>query len=201
MKRVGRIGTACVDLVRGRIATFCIWLLTAFIMRDPMMRHDARLSIRRAFTHREMRGAGRSAPAGPNLKQTKFFWFQQAVRARLQRMKTTNAITIRAPLPAIFAAASDLARWPDFLPHYRYNRFLSPMPWGGIVKMSAVRSGIPTTWISDYRVDTEQCQLHFKHLRSALNATRGMDRHLELHRDAGGRAWWKLRTNWICVGR
>jgi hypothetical protein len=89
-------------------------------------------------------------------------------------MKTTNTITIRAPLPAIFAAASDLARWPDFLPHYRYNRFLSPMPWGGIVKMSAVRSGIPTTWVSIYRVDTEHCQLHFEHLRATLNATRGM---------------------------
>jgi ribosome-associated toxin RatA of RatAB toxin-antitoxin module len=89
-------------------------------------------------------------------------------------MKTVNVINIRAPLPAIFAAASDLARWPDFLPHYRYNRMLSPMPWGGIVKMSAVRSGIPTTWISIYRVDTEHCQLHFEHLRSTLNATRGM---------------------------
>jgi hypothetical protein len=89
-------------------------------------------------------------------------------------MKTTNTITIRAPLPTIFATASDLARWPDFLPHYRYNRFLSPMPWGGIVKMSAGRSGIPTTWISIYRVDTEHCQLHFEHLRATLNATRGM---------------------------
>ncbi len=89
-------------------------------------------------------------------------------------MKTVNAITIRAPLPAIFATASDLARWPDFLPHYRYNRFLSPMPWGGIVKMSAVRSGIPTTWVSVYRVDADRCQLHFEHLRSTLNATRGM---------------------------
>jgi ribosome-associated toxin RatA of RatAB toxin-antitoxin module len=61
-------------------------------------------------------------------------------------MRTVNTITIRAPLATIFATASDLARWPDFLPHYRYNRFLSAMPWGGIVKMSAVRSGIPTTW-------------------------------------------------------
>ncbi len=89
-------------------------------------------------------------------------------------MKTVNAITIKAPLPAIFATASDLARWPDFRAHYRYNRFLSPMPWGGIVKMSAVRSGIPTTWVSVYRVDAEHCQLHFEHLRATLNATRGM---------------------------
>jgi hypothetical protein len=62
-------------------------------------------------------------------------------------MKTTNTITIRAPLAKIFATASDLPRWPDFLSHYRYNRFLSPMPWGGIVKMAAVRSGIPTAWV------------------------------------------------------
>jgi ribosome-associated toxin RatA of RatAB toxin-antitoxin module len=89
-------------------------------------------------------------------------------------MRTSNVVTIRAPLYQIFTVASDLARWPDFLPHYRYNRFLSSMPWGGIVKMSAVRTVIPTTWISEYRIDAENYQLHFKHLKSALNATRGM---------------------------
>lgn len=89
-------------------------------------------------------------------------------------MRTSNVITIQAPLDVIYSVASDLARWPDFLSHYRYNRFLSPMPWGGIVKMSAVRTGIPTTWISEYRIDTDNCQLYFRHLRSAFNATRGM---------------------------
>jgi len=89
-------------------------------------------------------------------------------------MRTSNSITIHGPLERIFALASDLPHWPDFLSHYRYNRFLSPMPWGGIVKMSAVRTGIPTTWISIYKIDTEKCQLHFEHLRSALNATKGM---------------------------
>lgn len=89
-------------------------------------------------------------------------------------MITSNVITIQAPIDRIFAVASDLARWPDFLPHYRYNRFLSTVPNGGIVKMSAVRSGIPTTWISVYRIDPEKRQLHFEHLRAAFNATRGM---------------------------
>ncbi len=49
-------------------------------------------------------------------------------------MKQTNEIIIRAPLKKIFTAASDLSRWPEFLPHYRYNRFLSHTPSGGIVQ-------------------------------------------------------------------
>src|SRR5271163_900430 len=89
-------------------------------------------------------------------------------------MNTTNVILIRGRLETIFNTIADLARWPDFLPHYRYNRFLSPMPWGGIVKMSAVRTVIPTTWVSIYRIDTEKRQLHFEHIRSAMNATKGM---------------------------
>jgi ribosome-associated toxin RatA of RatAB toxin-antitoxin module len=89
-------------------------------------------------------------------------------------MRTANVITIHGPLHVIYTTASDLARWPDFLPHYRYNTFLSKLAWGGIVKMSAVRTFIPTTWISEYRIDTDKLQLHFRHLKSAFNATRGM---------------------------
>jgi ubiquinone/menaquinone biosynthesis C-methylase UbiE len=83
MARVGRRGAACVDLVRSRLATFCIWLLTTFLIRDPMVRHDARLSIRRAFTGSEMKSLAHQA-GWPNLKQIKFFWFQQAVLARVE---------------------------------------------------------------------------------------------------------------------
>ncbi|MEI9998344.1 MAG: methyltransferase domain-containing protein [Verrucomicrobiota bacterium] len=82
MGRVGRHGAACVDLVRSRLAALCIWFLTTFLVRDPMVRHDARLSIRRAFTGTEMRTL--AARAGwPNLTQVRFFWFQQAVLARV----------------------------------------------------------------------------------------------------------------------
>ena len=81
MARVGRRGMACIDLVRGRLAAFCIWLLTAVVMRNPMTRHDARLSVRRAFTHDELKSLAEKA-GWAGLIQTKFFWFQQAVRAR-----------------------------------------------------------------------------------------------------------------------
>jgi ubiquinone/menaquinone biosynthesis C-methylase UbiE len=83
MTRIGRRGAAVVDLVRSRLAAIAIWALTAFIIRDPMVRHDARLSIRRAFTGREMKNLAQQA-GWPNLQQTKFLLFQQAVVARLE---------------------------------------------------------------------------------------------------------------------
>lgn len=89
-------------------------------------------------------------------------------------MKHTSEITIHAPLGKVFTTASDVARWPEFLPHYRYNRFLSHTPSGGVVKMSCTRAGIATTWLAEYRIDTKKRQLHFRHLKSTLNATLGM---------------------------
>lgn len=89
-------------------------------------------------------------------------------------MIKSNTIVIHAPLADIFTVASDLPRWPEYLSHYRYNTYLSQMPWGGIIKMCAVRSGIKTSWISVYRIDAENQQLLFDHQKSFLNATRGM---------------------------
>jgi ubiquinone/menaquinone biosynthesis C-methylase UbiE len=82
MARIGRQGVACIDLARSRLAFWGIWLLTTFIVRDPMVRHDGRLSSRRAFSVSEMKSLARRA-GWPNLKQIRFFWFQQAVVARI----------------------------------------------------------------------------------------------------------------------
>jgi len=81
MARVGKLGTACVDIVRSRLAVIGIWLMTTFLIRDPMVRHDARLSVRRAFTNDEMKSLAQRA-GWPNLKQLKFLFFQQAVVAQ-----------------------------------------------------------------------------------------------------------------------
>ena len=83
MARVGKLGTACVDIVRSRFAVFGIWLMTTFLIRDPMVRHDARLSVRRAFTNEEMKSLAQRA-GWLNLKQLKFLFFQQAVVARVE---------------------------------------------------------------------------------------------------------------------
>jgi 2-polyprenyl-3-methyl-5-hydroxy-6-metoxy-1,4-benzoquinol methylase len=49
------------DLVRNRWVTAGIDLLTATILREPMTRHDARVSARRAFSHHEFGGLARKA--------------------------------------------------------------------------------------------------------------------------------------------
>ena len=78
MARVGRFGMACVDLVRSRLAALAIWLLTALVYREPMARHDARLSIRRAFTVSEMEDLARRA-RWPQFQHPKFLLFQQGI--------------------------------------------------------------------------------------------------------------------------
>jgi aromatase len=86
-------------------------------------------------------------------------------------MQTGNSIIIQAPREAIFATAADLARWPQILPHYRYIEFLRRLPDRSIVKMAAVRSGIPISWTSEFVIDREHMQLRFLHLKAF---TRGM---------------------------
>jgi ubiquinone/menaquinone biosynthesis C-methylase UbiE len=85
MARVGRQGLACVDLVRSQFAAWCIWLLTTLVMTNRMTVHDARLSVRRAFSRSEMSSliqqAGWAEP-GTFLDHWKLGWFRQAVIRR-----------------------------------------------------------------------------------------------------------------------
>jgi ubiquinone/menaquinone biosynthesis C-methylase UbiE len=81
MARVARRGMACLDLARSRLADFAIMLLTTFIIRDPMVIHDARLSSRRAFAPAELRAMAQAAK-WPSLRHATFPWFQQAVIGR-----------------------------------------------------------------------------------------------------------------------
>ena len=82
MTRIGRFGISCVDLARSRLAIWAIWLLTALFLREPMTRHDARLSVRRAFTRNEMKSLAEKA-GWRRFKQNTFFLFQQGLNARL----------------------------------------------------------------------------------------------------------------------
>ena len=84
--------------------------------------------------------------------------------------------TVSAPLTRVFHAASEVERWPEWLPHYRWVRFLDRRPDGGIVEMAAWRPfgalRYPTWWVSEMAIDREAPRIRYRHIRGI---TRGMD--------------------------
>jgi ribosome-associated toxin RatA of RatAB toxin-antitoxin module len=100
-----------------------------------------------------------------------------------RRMTTVDELVVRAPRLSVFDLAVDVARWPEYLPHYRYVRFRERAPdGGGIVEMSANRPfgslGWPTWWVSEMELtrsgpggDDAQ-RIRFRHIEGV---TRGME--------------------------
>jgi ribosome-associated toxin RatA of RatAB toxin-antitoxin module len=78
---------------------------------------------------------------------------------------SANSIIIHASRERIFDTVSDLARWPERLPHYRYVRFLEKDGPRDVVAMSARRGIIPVSWVSAYEADRDSLELRFEHLR------------------------------------
>jgi 2-polyprenyl-3-methyl-5-hydroxy-6-metoxy-1,4-benzoquinol methylase len=66
------------DLNRSFSGMVGIWLLTALLLREPMSVHDARLSIRRAFSFREL-GELALAAGWKDFQQAKFPITRQAI--------------------------------------------------------------------------------------------------------------------------
>lgn len=54
MDRAARVGFVVNDLVRSRVAHFVVWLITRFITRSAISRHDGPLSVRRSYTPGEV---------------------------------------------------------------------------------------------------------------------------------------------------
>jgi len=54
MDAAARVGMIVNDLVRSRIAHAVVWLITRFITRSAISRHDGPLSVRRSYTPREV---------------------------------------------------------------------------------------------------------------------------------------------------
>ncbi len=86
--------------------------------------------------------------------------------------------TVRASLEHVFASAADVERWPEWLAHYRWVRFLERAGGarGGVVEMAAWRRfgpvRWPTWWVSEMRVDAAAPAVRYRHVRGI---TRGMD--------------------------
>ena len=83
---------------------------------------------------------------------------------------------VRADPARVFACARDVERWPEWLPHYRWVRFLERQGDGGVVEMAAWRPfgplNWPTWWVSEMRVEPSPPAVRYRHVRGI---TRGMD--------------------------
>ena len=56
MDRAARVGFVVNDLVRSRVAHWVVWLITRFITRSAISRHDGPLSVKRSYTPHEVSG-------------------------------------------------------------------------------------------------------------------------------------------------
>lgn len=90
-------------------------------------------------------------------------------------MRTVDRLIMRAPADRVFAAAADVERWPELLPHYRWVTMRERHDSGGIVEMAAWRpfwiAKYPTWWVSRMRVDSGRGEVHYEHIDGI---TRGM---------------------------
>ncbi len=61
-------------------------------------------------------------------------------------MHTENVVEMQGDLDRIVALASDVERWPDILPHYRWVTLLEGGGDRKVVEMAARRDRIPVKW-------------------------------------------------------
>lgn len=93
--------TLIADLERSRGTALGVWALTQFIYRDPMTRHDARVSVQRAFSFQEMRALAEEA-GWEDFGHARFPLCRQAIW--LDRREVTGvrelATAVAEPLPS-----------------------------------------------------------------------------------------------------
>lgn len=92
-------------------------------------------------------------------------------------MQTVDTLHIEAPPDLVFRLASEVERWPEILPHYRWVRMQERRDDGsGIVEMAAWRPfGVlrwPTWWVSEMWVSRARREVRYRHLKGV---TTGMD--------------------------
>ena len=87
------------------------------------------------------------------------------MRSRLHQL-------IDAPYERIFALASEVERWPEILPHYRYVRPVPDPNGERRFAMGARRGPIPVTWEAIQRPMRNERRIEFVHTGGV---TRGME--------------------------
>jgi 2-polyprenyl-3-methyl-5-hydroxy-6-metoxy-1,4-benzoquinol methylase len=71
------------DLERSHFTQLAVWLVTSTVFRQPMTVHDARLSVRRAFSFGEMEALAHEA-GWSNFRHRRFFPARQALWLRVE---------------------------------------------------------------------------------------------------------------------
>ena len=87
-------------------------------------------------------------------------------------MRSRLAIQIDAPLERIYPLASEVERWPERLPHYRYVRPLPGANGERRFAMGARRGRIPVRWEATQRLLPGERRIEFVHTGGV---TRGME--------------------------
>lgn len=111
--------------------------------------------------------------------------FQLGPMPREAEMEEVDSQYVPAPARLMFELASNVEKWPAYLPHYRYVRFSEKhSDGGGIVEMSANRPFLipglrgtgalnwPTWWRSEMSIDDAKPSIRFRHVGGI---TKGMD--------------------------
>ena len=127
-------------------------------------------------------------------------------------MRIVDRERIRAQRSRVFAAASEVERWPALLPHYRWVRMRERRALGGVVEMAAWRPfgpfNYPTWWVSEMEIDADRSEVRYRHIEGI---TRGMDvvwrltavpqgTEIELIHEWDGPAWPLIRrpaAEWV----
>jgi hypothetical protein len=86
-------------------------------------------------------------------------------------VRSRVGIHIDAPLERIFPLASEVERWPERLPHYRYVHRLPATDGERRFAMGARRGPIPVRWVATQRPLPEELRIEFTHVGGV---TRGM---------------------------
>jgi ribosome-associated toxin RatA of RatAB toxin-antitoxin module len=128
--------------------------------------------------------------------------------------RLVDEIGVAATPDSVFAVASDVERWPEILPHYRWVRMLERSPERTVVEMAAWRPfpvlRWPTWWVSRMWVDDAGREVRYRHIRGI---TTGMDvvwrveprnggSHITLIHDWSGPGWPLIRgpaARWVIL--
>ena len=122
-------------------------------------------------------------------------------------MRIVDTMLVHADVARCFTRGADVERWPEWLPHYRWVRFLEKRgTTGGLVEMAAWRPfgplRWPTWWVSEMTIEPDVPRVRYRHVRGI---TTGMDVAWEFVPEGDGTRvtithWWN-GPGWPLIGR